>query len=140
MPFIQKVSLIFLCMVLTFASGCKTDTRKEGTPGSIKGNAVDFPGMQLRPGSDKASFTLVGRIRNRSAQQTITEVKLRLTMEDVLDSGATATVGETFLLLKQEVPPGQSKSFSEKVSFKKLPSPRGRHEWSYSITGVSVKE
>ena len=141
MPFIQKIFLICLCTVLALAIGCTSDTRKQGTPAtSIKGSVVDFPGMQLRPGSDNGSFTLVGRVRNKSAQQTITEVKLRLTMEDVLTTGATTTVGEAFVLLQQELPPGESKSFSEKVLFKKLPSPKGRHEWNYSIAGVRVKE
>ena len=114
---------------------------KEGASAvSNKSGVVDFPGMQLRPGVSKESFTLVGSVRNKSTQQTITEVKLRLTMEDVLTTGATTTVGEVFLLLQNEVAPGQSQSFSKDVSFNKLPSPKGRHEWNYSITGIKVKE
>jgi hypothetical protein len=142
MQITQTAARIFIIAVLVFAAGCKSDTRsKEGaTPGPIKSSIVDFPGMQLRPGSDKASFTLIGRIRNKSAQQTITEVKLRLTLEDVLVSGATTTVGDTLVIVRQELPPGQSKSFSENVAFEKLPSPKGRHEWNYSIAGITVKE
>jgi len=138
----STVILMLVAIALFFAAGCKSDTRsKDGTsPGSIKRSDVDFPGMQLRPNSDQASFTLVGRIRNRSAQQAVIEVKLRLTMADVLLSGATTTVGDTLVTLRQELPPGESKSFSEKVSFNKLPSPKGRLEWNYSIAGISVKE
>ena len=133
---------LVVAMALLFATGCKSDTRStDGTSsGPIKSGAVDFPGMQLRPESDGGSFSLVGRVRNRSAQQTVTEVKLRLTMEDVLASGATTTVGETLVTLRHELPPGQSKSFSEKISFGKLPSLKGRLEWNYSITGINVKE
>ena len=131
----------FVAVALFLSTGCKSDTRKESaTVAPIKNSTVDFPGMQLRPGNENGSFTLVGRARNRSAQQTVSEIKLRLTMEDVLTSGATTTVGEAFVLLQQELPPGESKSFSEKVAFKKLPSPRGRLEWNYSIVGMSVKE
>jgi hypothetical protein len=142
MHIIQKVFLVFISTALLFAAGCKSDTRnKEGaSSGPIKTGAVDFPGMQLRPGNTNGSFTLVGRIRNRSAQQTITEVTLRITMEDVLATGPTTTVGNTILVLKQEVPPGDSKNFSEKVTFGKLPSPKGRLEWNYSVAGVNVKE
>jgi hypothetical protein len=61
-------------------------------------------------------------------------------MEDVLASGATTTVGDTLVILRQELPPGQSKSFSENVAFGKLPSPKGRHEWNHSIAGITVKE
>lgn len=142
MHFIQKIALISISTALLFATGCKSDTRsKEGaSSGPIKTGAVDFPGMQLRPGNTSGTFTLVGRVRNRSAQQTITEVTLRLTMEDVLATGSTTTVGNTILVLKQEVPPGDSKNFSEKISFGKLPSPKGRLEWNYSVAGISVKE
>lgn len=142
MQFIQKLVIIFTIAILVFANGCKSDTRNKenATPAPVKSSIVDFPGMQLRPGSDKASFTLIGRIRNKSAQQTITEVRLRLTMEDVLATGATTTVGDTLVILRQELPPGQSKSFSENVAFGKLPSPKGRHEWNYSITGIKIKE
>ena len=142
MQYIKNGALISIIAVLVFAIGCKSDTRSKesATPGPSKTSVVDFPGMQLRPGSDKASFTLVGRIRNRSSQQTITEVKLRLTMEDVLATGATATVGDALLILKQEVPPVDSKNFSEKVSFGKLPSPKGRLEWNYSVAGINLKE
>ena len=141
MIFIQKVSFVCLCTVLILAIGCTSDSRKENAPAApIKSGVVDFPGMQLRPGNENGSFTLVGRARNRSTQQTVSEIKLRLTMEDVLTSGATTTVGETFVLLQQELPPGESKGFSEKVAFKKLPSPKGRLEWNYSIAEIRVKE
>ena len=142
MQYIKKGALISIIAVLVFAIGCTSDTRSKGsaTPGPGKDSIVDFPGMQLRPSGDKASFTLVGRIRNSSARQTITEVKLRLTMEDVLATGATTTVGDALLILKQEVPPGDSKNFSEKISFGKLPSPKGRLEWNYSVAGINLKE
>jgi hypothetical protein len=134
-----------ICMLIAiapfFVSGCTSDSgSKNGTPsGPVKSGSVDFPGMQLRPGSDKASSTLVGRVRNNSPR-TITEIKLRLTMEDVLASGATTTVGDTLVILRQELLPGQSKGFSENVVFGKLPKPKGRHEWNYSIAGITVKE
>jgi hypothetical protein len=142
MPFIHKAALILISTALLFAAGCKSDTRnkKNTVPSPIKSDAVDFPGMQLRPGSDKESFTLVGRIRNRSAQQTVTGVKLRLTMEDVLATGATTTVGDTMVTLLQQLLPGESKSFSENVSFKKLSSPQGRHEWKYVLTEITEKQ
>jgi hypothetical protein len=141
MPFIKKTGFILISTALLFTAGCKSDSRsKEAPSGPIKSGAVDFPGMQLRPGEQRGSFTLVGRVRNRSTQQTITEVKLRLTMEDVLATGATTTVGDTIVLLKQEIAPGDSKSFSENVSFGKLPAAKGRLEWNYSVAGVNVKE
>jgi hypothetical protein len=90
----------------------------------------------MRPGENASTFTLIGRIRNKSPRGTITEVTLKMTMEDVLASGAATTVGETRIRINTEVPPAQSKDFEEKVSFGTLPKARGRHEWNYSVVEV----
>jgi len=105
----------------------------------IKPADISFPGLQMRPGGNAASFTVIGRIKNRSAQATLTEVKLRMTMEDVLASGASTTVAETMVTLRQEVPPAQSRDFEEKVEFGRLPRPKGRLEWNYSVAEVKGK-
>jgi hypothetical protein len=143
MSFIRRVSLILISTFLLFVLGCRTDNldKERTSTVAIKNSDVDFPGMQLRPGIDKESFTLVGRMRNRSVQHSISEVRLRITMEDVLATGATTTVGDTMVTLQQLLlPPGESKSFSENVLFKNLPSPKGRHEWKYSIVEISEQK
>jgi hypothetical protein len=113
---------------------------REGRPAvSIDPSEVGFPGMQLRPGEQAAMFTLIGRIRNKSTRATITEVRLRITMEDVPVSGAVTTAGETTVVLRKEVPPTGSKYFEEKVSFGALREPKGRHEWNYLVEEVKGK-
>jgi hypothetical protein len=121
-------------------AACSKDQGTAGPAGCfIKPADVAFPGMQMRPGRDKTAFTLIGRIRNRSAQATLIEVTLRLTMEDVLASGASTTVAEAFVRIRQEVPPMQSRNIEERVVFGALPEPRGRLEWNYSVVEVKGK-
>jgi hypothetical protein len=121
-------------------TACSKDQGTTGPAGSaIKPADAVFPGMQMRPGGDRTSFTLIGRIRNRSAQATLTEVKLRMTMEDVLASGASTTVAETTVIIRQEVPPAQSREFEDKVFLGDLPMARDRLEWSYSAVELKSK-
>ena len=134
--------------MLLFAAGVATiaatawyfTSHREGRPAvCIDPSEVGFPGMQLRPAEQAATFTLIGRIKNKSTQATITEVRLRITMEDVLVSGAATTAGETTVALRKEVLPTGSTHFEEKVSFGTLLEPKGRHEWNYSVAEVKGK-
>jgi hypothetical protein len=138
----RKVSVLLAVMVLAAATGCDREKQKKGgpLPGSIILKEVDFPGMQLRPNKDQSSFTLVGRIRNRSTGDTVHEIKLKCMMEDVLPSGAATVVASTTLVLRYEVPPGQSRDFEAPVLFSGLPRPRGRHEWNYSLLEINGKK
>lgn len=135
----MKRNYIFLSAILSLAALTMLSCSKDRTPVSIKPADVSFPGMQMRPGKSESTFTLIGRVRNRSARGTITEVTLRMTMEDVLATGAATTVGEATVVLRKEVPPAGSRDFEEKVVFGPLPTPRGRLEWNYSVMEVKGK-
>lgn len=130
---------LLLTGLVAISSSC---SREQSAPAPAAGSPlrpgdIAFPGMQMRPAANASSFILIGRVKNRSSLATLTEVQLRMTMEDVLASGATTTVAETTVAIRREVPPAQSVEFEEKVEFGKLPKPKGRHEWNYAV--VSVK-
>jgi len=138
--FDRRLFILATGLVLVMAS-CSKEPAAPGPSagGVIRPADVALLGMQLRPGESTTSFTLVGRVKNRSSQATLTEVQLKMTMEDVLASGATTTVGETTVVLRKEVPPSESRDVEEKVSFGKLPKPKGRHEWNSSVVAVKGK-
>src|SRR5512139_2648586 len=103
--------LLFAAAVAVIASAAwyVAGIVREDHPGiTIDPREIGFPGIQLRPGGDKDSFKLVGRLRNRSTRFTITEVTLKMTMEDVPASGPWTMAGMTTVVLKQDVPPGGS--------------------------------
>jgi len=139
-PLVRSVlvaSAIIACVVA--ASSCTRDHKTAGPAGPLTAADLSFPGMQMRPGGNASTFTLIGRVKNKSVHATISEVTLRMTMEDVLVSGAATTVGETKVFLRKEVPPAESRDFEEKVSFGDLPKPKGRFEWNYSVVEVKGK-
>ena len=137
---LRQMLLVLMTISLFLSGGCSSDSRDASSGGSIQKNEVDFPGMQMRKGKDKGSFTAVGRLRNRSKEIPLREAKLNFTMEDVLPSGASTVVAQTVVVMKYDVPAGESRNFEENVSFGKLPAPRGRHEWNFSITEINGKD
>lgn len=138
MNFVRSRSL-FLVPALFAVIFAVASCSKDRTATGISPAEVSFPGMQMRPGQNASAFTLIGRVKNKAAHGTITEVTLRMTMEDVLASGPATTVGETMIVIKKDIPPSESRDFEEKVSFGALPKARGRHEWNYSVVDVKGK-
>ena len=135
-----KAFLLAVVIAVLAAATWYFNGHRGGRPAvSIDPREVGFPGMQLRPCENASTFTLIGRIKNKSTEDTITEVQLRIAMEDVLVSGAATTAGETTVVLRKDVPPTESRDFDEKVSFGSLPEPRGRHEWNYLVMEVKGK-
>jgi hypothetical protein len=134
----RKFLAFLAAMLLILAFGCSRNDQRAGTI-RIDRKEIDFPGMQLRPGKDRTTFKLVGRIRNKSSRSIVTGVTFRFTMEDVLATGASTTVAETIVALHCEVPPLDSRDMAEDVLFKTLPQPRGRHEWNYAVLEVAGK-
>jgi hypothetical protein len=129
------LTLIGITLIITAGCGQKNSSSDKG----IKIRDISFPGSQMRPGTEKNSYVFTGRLKNKSNQHTVTEVRLLFTMSDVLDSGATTTVAERTIYIRREVPPGESGYFEEPVSFGSLPKPKGRHEWFYLVLEIKTK-
>ncbi len=130
-----------LALAILGAVGCnRTGENNASSGNALSRNDVSFRGMQLRP-QGEGSYEAVGRLANNSAKSPLHEVTLTFTMEDVTPQGSAAVVASKTVVIRHEVLPGQSEHVREQVSFGRLPKPRGRYEWNYSITainGVSV--
>lgn len=113
---------------------------EEASKKRIAANEVDLIELRLLPQTySPESFELVGRIRNKSARYTLTDLRLRITMKDCLAANQCETVGESSAWLFQDVPPGQSREIKDSVYFRNLGKPRGKFEWGYMIEQISGK-
>ncbi|MDA8100453.1 MAG: hypothetical protein M0042_12625 [Nitrospiraceae bacterium] len=131
--------LMLLSLVLALSlPACLRDQRKSASESAVQD--VAFPGLQLRPGKDKNTFTLIGRARNKSEKNSISEIRLQVTMEDVLTTGPATTVAAVPVVLKREIPPRESLDIEEPVIFPPLPQPKGRLEWNYSVMEIQWKQ
>ena len=126
----------FVGIVALITFSCNQNKQQSTAAPQVTGKSVvDLSGMQLRPGSNKTSFTAVGRARNRTAR-VVQEITLQFVMEDVLESGLSTTAAEAIIVLKRVIPPHESAEFAKSVVFPAMPRAKGRHEWSFSILAV----
>lgn len=67
---------------------------------------------------------VTGRLRNHSAEYTLREVVLRVSIEDCVESRCEI-VDQSDITLKQDIPPGQARDFSQRAYFKSTLRLRG---------------
>ena len=85
------------------------------------------------------SYTLVGRLRNGSAQFSIESLRIRLTLRDCVSKTQCAIIGETIQYLPLYVPPGQTRGLEERIYFSSLPRLKGNLEWDYALVEIRAK-
>ena len=81
---------------------------------------------------------IAGRIRNKSRDYTLDEMRLRVVLKDCV--GETCdVVDQVEATLRTDVPHGQSRDFRESLYFKSLVEPRGKYALSYEIVETRAK-
>lgn len=122
--------------IILFVMDRRQKAERELAKTRIKTAEVDLVDLGLRNGYGAGSYTLVGRVRNRSGRYTLNEMRLKLTMKDCGDTNSCEVVGQTEEAIYVNVPPGQARDLNEFVSFTGLGSPRGKHQWDYEIVEI----
>jgi len=114
----------------------QADTERAEARRRVAPQEIDLVDLTLKPMyAGSSSFTLAGRVRNRSRQYTLTRIELRLTMKDCVDA-VCEVVGETIESISLSVPRGQARDMDDYVSFTALGAPRGRHTWEYALVSL----
>lgn len=67
---------------------------------------------------------IAGQLRNHSAQYTLTEVGLRVSIEDCVGQQCEI-VDQSGIRIKPKIPPGQARDFSRRAYFKSTLQLRG---------------
>jgi hypothetical protein len=78
---------------------------------------------------------ITGRVRNHSPEFTLTELRVRISMQDCVD-GRCEVINQTDLTLKPNAPPGQARDFREPLYFKSTAAPRGKLALRYDIVST----
>lgn len=100
----------------------------------IGNNEVELVDLVLQPGYGSGAYKLVGRLRNKSTQYALAELRLQITMRDCSPTGTCEVVGESDERIYAAVPPGQARDLDESVRFSGLQKARGEHVWDYRLT------
>jgi hypothetical protein len=94
---------------------------------------VELADMEL---SDTArGKEVAGRVRNHSNKYTLTELRMRISMEDCADNHCEV-INQTDIALKPNTPPGQARDFREPVYFKSALAPRGTLALHYEVVST----
>ena len=78
---------------------------------------------------------ITGRVRNHSREFTLTELRLRVSMEDCVD-GRCEVINQTDMTLKPNAPPEQARDFREPLYFKSTIAPRGKLALRYDVVST----
>jgi hypothetical protein len=82
------------------------------------------------------SFHLLGRIKNKSRQHTLQDLRLKVIMRDCIKPSACEIVGEAETRILATVPPGQSRDINESLYFANIAKPKGEYKWDYNILEI----
>jgi len=107
--------------------------------GRITANEVELSELVLVPGYGSDSYKLQGRIKNKSSKYTLSDLRIKITMQDCVESKGCEVIGESTAWVLNGVPPGQSRALEQSVYFSNMPKPRGKYEWYYSIAEIKGK-
>lgn len=107
----------------------------------IPASQLVLENVRLNP--DYSSYKLSGRIKNNSAQFTLTRIVFAITMQDCTGDAPArncVTIGETNESVYLTIPPGQARDFQDSVYFSGgALKPKGRLDWNYSISQTRGK-
>lgn len=129
------VALGAIGATILFVTDRREKAEREVAKTRIGRQEVEFVDLVLRPGY-AGSYTLVGRVRNRSNRYTLNEMRIRFTMKDCADATNCEVVGQTEDAMYVNVPPGQARDLDEFVHFAGLAAPRGKHQWDYEVVEI----
>jgi len=97
----------------------------------------------VRLNTDYSGYKLSGRIKNNSAQFTLTQVVFAVTMQDCIGEAPSqncVTIGETKESVYLNIPPGQARDFQDSVYFSGgTLKPKGQLVWNYSVSQTNGK-
>ncbi len=107
----------------------------------LSAKEIDLVDLNLLPESyDKSSFRLTGRVRNKSALYGVTEMHLKLTVQDCVNPpNECETVGEQIKAIYVPIPSLQSRDLNEYVNFFYFAGFKGQPKWIYNLIDVEAR-
>ena len=140
----KRISVSILSLVLLLVSGA-CNVQKNRPAGETAGGAqispdeIELAGMRLGVDGDGETYHVKGQVQNNSQKLTLTELQVKVSLQDCLETGDCQIIGEQVATIPTDVPAGQNKPFEAETKFKDLPKPRGTLGWHYSIVAAKSK-
>lgn len=130
------VALLLVGVLIIFY--ISNESEEAASKKRIRINEVELADIALQ--RDGSGYTIVGRARNHSATYTLSDITLRVTLEDCFSDNACDVVfqGEPSSSLNL-VPPGQARDFHVYVFGASNLRLKGKLRWNYTLVGTRGK-
>ena len=136
---------LLLAGLIVFGSGCSVQQAGNGPAAEQSGAAEDVYADQITPADIRLAgvrlgspnggelFQVAGRIQNNSPTFTLTELQLKVVLQDCLDTGVCEILAEDIADVRAEVPAGEARDFQVDANFAGMRPPQGRLGWHYAV-------
>jgi hypothetical protein len=147
-PAFRCIVLLSACLVV-FGSGCsvqqaKDEEANEPAAGQTAASAdlsadqltpadIRLAGVRLGSSDGGGAFQVAGRIQNNSPTFTLTQLGLKVVLQDCLDTGVCEILAEDVANVTTEVPAGEARDFQADAHFAEMRPPQGRLGWHYVV-------
>lgn len=87
-----------------------------------------------KPGAESRYYGISGQIRNNSKSATLTLIKMQITVSDCRIPSSCTVVGDRALLIKTDVPPGQTRTFKHAMTRLQGIPVKDNLSWKWAVT------
>ncbi len=107
----------------------------------INANEIELVNLQLKSQNEAGAYILTGRIKNNSKKYTLSELKLKTTMNEIYQGHKNEVIDEETADISCNIPPMQSRYIEENINFAGLHNVKDAHllRWQYSILEIKGK-
>lgn len=135
---VPGAACVLLLIGICGLGGCARSPQKSASSRSaaavpFRVDDVELVGMQLGSADGGKTYRVAGQIKNDSQDSSITEVQLKLVLQDCLESGDCQVISEERPTVQLNVPPGQARDFEVLPVFKGARAPKGQVNWRYEV-------
>jgi len=131
-----------LLFLLSVACSVQQPTATEESPkqeppaAAISPEEIELAEVHLFKGDGPQVFRIEGQVHNNSPHMTLTEMDLKVVMQDCLETGICEVLAENVSKVSTNVAAGQAAAFQVDADFKDMPAPKGRLGWHYAVVAA----
>lgn len=115
------------------SSAAQSGATNDPSPDQITPADIHLAGVRLGSSDGGNTFQVAGRIENDSPTYTLTELDLKVVMQDCLDSGVCEVLAEDVANVSTNIPAGEAQDFEVAANFGEMRHPKGTLGWHYAV-------
>ncbi len=130
-----------VAIIALYLVNASSENQKKAEAAKHRMSASDLAIQDTTLSSPAGNYSsqLSGRVRNLSPRYTLTNLQMRVVVQDCVDA-ICDTVGDETESIYVRVPPGQVRDFGHSFYFPNVARFRGKWQWNYTVQSVSADD